>query len=140
MLVVSVGIKQDRNIRIKGWFQPASTKKMNEQVKHIEDKSTAVEVDLTLIEPSIHTEEKIRVEEFKITGDGLVAKVKELLHKGNIRSIIVKNGAGRVLVEVPLTVGMVGGVVGAVLFPVVAAIATVGALAAKLTIVIARKE
>jgi len=27
------------------------------------------------MEPSIHTEEKIRVEEFKITGDGLAAKV-----------------------------------------------------------------
>jgi len=51
---------------------------MNEQVKRIEDKSTAVEVDVTIMEPSIHTEEKIRVEEFKITGDGLVAKVKEL--------------------------------------------------------------
>ncbi len=140
LVVVSAEIKQDRSTRIQGWFQPASTKKMNEQVKRIEDKSTPVEVDVTIIEPSIHTEEKIRVEEFKITGDGLVAKVKELLHKGNIRSIIIKNGAGRVLVEVPLTVGMVGGVVGAVLFPVVAAIATVGALAAKLTIVIARKE
>ena len=112
---------------------------MNEQVERIEDKSTTVEVGTTFVEPSIHTEE-IRVEEFKITGDALIAKVKELLHQGNIRSIIVKNGAGRVLVEIPLTVGILGSVVGTVLFPVVAAIAAVGALAAKLTIVIARKE
>jgi len=31
---------------------------MNEQVKRIEDKSTAVEVDVAIMEPSIHTEEK----------------------------------------------------------------------------------
>ena len=139
MLVVSAGIKHDHSIRIKGWFKSASTKKMNEQVEHIEDKGTTVEVRSTLVEPSIYTE-KIRVEEVEITGDVLIAKVKELLHKGNIRSIIVKNGTGRVLVEIPLTVGILGSVVGAVLFPVVAALAAVGALAAKLTIVIARKE
>ena len=139
LLVVSAGIKHDHSIRIKGWFKSASTKKMNEQVEHIEDKGTTVEVRSTLVEPSIYTE-KIRVEEVEITGDVLIAKVKELLHKGNIRSIIVKNGTGRVLVEIPLTVGILGSVVGAVLFPVVAALAAVGALAAKLTIVIARKE
>lgn len=140
MLVVSAGIKQDHNIRIKGWFEPASTKKMNEQLEHIEENSATVEVKATVVEPSIHTEEKLRVEEFKISGDALVAKVKELLHKGNIRSIIIKNRSGRVLVEIPLTVGVVGGVVGAVVFPLVAAIAAIGALATNLTIVIARKE
>lgn len=139
LLVVSVEIKHDHSIRIKGWFEPASTKNMNEQVEHIEDKTTTVEIR-SIVEPSIYTEEKIRVEEFKITGDALIAKVKELLHKGNIRSIMVKNGSGRVLVEIPLTVGILGSVAGAVLFPVIAALAAVGALAAKLTIVIARKE
>jgi hypothetical protein len=113
---------------------------MNEQVERTEEKNSSVEVGKTFIQPPVYTEEKVRVEEFKISGDFLVAKVKELLQQGNIRSVIIKNASGRTLVEIPLTVAVVGGVVGAVLLPVVTAIAAIGALAAKLTIVIARKE
>jgi hypothetical protein len=134
------GIKHNHTIRIQGWFEPVSTKKMNEQLERVEEKSATVEVGATVVEPSVHTEEKVRIEEFKISGNAVVAKVKELLHQGNIRSLIVKNKSGRILVEIPLTVGVVGGVVGAVLFPLVAAIAAIGALAANLTIVIARKD
>ena len=90
--------------------------------------------------PVYTTEEKISVEEFKINGDDLVAKVKELIHEGNIRRIIIKNEEGGILVELPLTVGVVGGVIGAALFPVIAAVGAIGALVAHLTIVIERKE
>ena len=113
---------------------------MNEQVERIEEKRATVEVGSPFVEPSLQTEEKVRIEEFKISGDALFTKVKELFHKGNLRSIIIKNGSGRTLVEIPLSVGIVGGVVSAALFPVTAALAAIGALAAKLTIVIARKE
>jgi hypothetical protein len=92
------------------------------------------------IETPVYTEEKVSVEEFKINGDDLVAKVKELIHEGNIRRIIIKNEEGRILVEVPLTVGVVGGVIGAALFPVIAAVGAIGALVAHLTIVIERTE
>jgi hypothetical protein len=84
-------------------------------------------------------EERIRVEEFRITGDSLVAKIKELIHQGNIRRIILKNEEGRTLIEIPLTVGVVGGLIGAAAFPVVAAVGAIGALVAHLTIVIERK-
>lgn len=98
------------------------------------------EVELTPVGPEIESSEKVSIEEFKISGDALVAKVKELIHQGNIRRIIIKNEEGHTLMEIPLTIGVVGGVVSAVLFPLVAALGAIGALVAKLTIVIERKE
>jgi cellobiose-specific phosphotransferase system component IIB len=52
--------------------------------------------------------EKVRTEEFAVSGDMLVAKIKELVHEGNIRRIVIKNEQGRTLINVPLTVGVVG--------------------------------
>lgn len=80
--------------------------------------------------------EKIRQEEFKVKGEDVVAKVKELLHEGNIRRITIKNEEGRSLIEIPLTVG----VVGAMIAPVWAAIGAIAALVAKLTIVVEKQE
>jgi hypothetical protein len=64
-------------------------------------------------------------ESFKVTGEQLVAAVKQVLHEGNVRRVIIKQDA-RTVVEFPLTVG----VIGTVLAPILAA---VGALAAVLT-------
>jgi hypothetical protein len=82
------------------------------------------------------TDEKLFTEEFKVSGDAVVAKIKELLHEGNIRRIIIKNEEGQTLIEIPLTLG----VVGAVLLPVWAAIGAIAALAANLTIVVEKAE
>jgi hypothetical protein len=84
------------------------------------------------------TAEKVTVEEFSINGDSLVGKVKELIHAGNIRRIIIKHSEGQTLIEIPLTVGVVGGVLGAALFPVVTAVAVIGSMVAHLTIVVER--
>jgi len=78
------------------------------------------------------SDERLRTEEFQVTGDKLVAKVKEIIHGGNIRRITVKNEAGETLVEIPLTLG----VVGAVLLPVWAALGAIAALVTKCTIVV----
>jgi hypothetical protein len=64
-------------------------------------------------------------ESFKVTGEQLHAAVKQILHEGNVRRVIIKQD-GRIVVEFPLTVG----VIGTVLAPILAA---VGALAAVLT-------
>ncbi|MEG3987463.1 DUF4342 domain-containing protein [Microcoleus sp. Pol7_A1] len=104
------------------------------------DKVTQVNFETTPLETPAYTQEKVSVEELKINGNELVAKVKELIHEGNIRRIIIKNEEGRILVEVPLTVGVVGGVIGAALFPVIAAIGAIGALVAHMTIIIERTE
>jgi Domain of unknown function (DUF4342) len=84
--------------------------------------------------------ENIKVEEFKISGDVLVAEIKALFHQGNIRRIIIKNEDGHTLLEIPLTVGVIGGVFSAALFPVVAALGVIGAMVAHLTVVIERQE
>lgn len=82
----------------------------------------------------------IHTQEFKVNGDLLVSEVKKLLHEGNVRRIIIKTEEGQTLIEVPLTVGVMGGVVGAVLLPVWAAIGAIAALAAKLTLVVEKVE
>jgi Domain of unknown function (DUF4342) len=79
---------------------------------------------------------KQQFEEFKLKGESVLAKIKELVHEGNVRRIILKNDEGRTLIEIPLTIG----VIGALLLPAWAAIGAVAALAADLTIVIERDD
>ena len=81
-------------------------------------------------------EEKIRTEEHRVTGDQLLAKVKQLVHEGNVRRITIKKEDGDTLIEIPLTLG----VVGAVLLPVLAAVGAIAALAADFTIVVEKVE
>lgn len=75
-------------------------------------------------------------EEFKVDGEQLLAKVKELIRQGNIRRIIIKNKDGKTLIEIPLTVG----VVGAVLAPALAGVGAVAALVTECTILVIREE
>ncbi len=84
--------------------------------------------------------DQIHTEEFKVSGDSLIGEVKRLIHAGNIRRIIIKTEEGQTLIEVPLTVGVVGGVVGALLLPVWAAIGAIAAVAVNLTIVVEKVE
>jgi hypothetical protein len=79
---------------------------------------------------------KGRREEFKLDGSKVVDKVKELIHAGNIRRIILKNDEGKTLIEIPLTLG----VVGAAFLPVLAAVGAIAALAASMTIVVEKME
>ncbi len=77
-----------------------------------------------------------RRQEFSVTGDQVVAKVRELIDEGNVRRLIIKNEEGRTLLEVPLTLG----VIGAALLPVFAAIGALAALATRCTIVVERYD
>ena len=80
--------------------------------------------------------EKKTTEEFTVNGEELLAKVKSLINEGNIRRIIIKDEAGKTLVELPVTIG----VIGAVLAPMLAAVGAIAALVAKCTIVVERRE
>lgn len=113
---------------------------MNAPIDRIEEQAEDIEIRIIPQEPEAKTEEKVNVEEFTINGDVLVTKVKELIHEGNIRRIILKNEEGRTLIEIPLTIGVVGGVISAALFPVLAAVGAIGAMVARLTIVIEKRE
>jgi len=81
-------------------------------------------------------DEKGKFEEFSISGDQVVSKIKELFHEGNVRRVILKNDKGVTLIEIPLTVG----VIGVVLLPVWAAVGAIAAMAANLILVVERKE
>lgn len=77
-----------------------------------------------------------RTQEFTVNGDEVVAKVKELVREGNVRRLIIKNEHGATLIEVPLTIG----VIGAAILPIFAAIGALAALATRCTIVVEREE
>lgn len=75
-----------------------------------------------------------RWDEFKVKGDELLAKVKELVHEGNVRRLVIENGEGKTLIEIPLTIG----VVGALLLPMAAAVGAVAAVVTDCTIRVER--
>ena len=81
-------------------------------------------------------EEKFTKEEFKVTGEDVIKTIKNLVKEGNVRRIIIKNEEGKVLLEFPLTVG----VIGAALLPVWAAIGAAAALVTNCTIVVEKRE
>ncbi|MGA2505818.1 MAG: DUF4342 domain-containing protein [Anaerolineales bacterium] len=74
----------------------------------------------------------VRTEEFHVNGEELLSKIKNLVHEGNIRKIIIKDKDGKVLIEFPLTIG----VVGLVLAPTLAAVGAIAALVTEATIVV----
>jgi hypothetical protein len=73
-------------------------------------------------------------EEFRVSGERVVEKVKELIREGNVRRITLKNDEGRTLIEIPLTLGVIGTLV----LPVWAGIGAIAALVANLTIAVER--
>ncbi len=76
-----------------------------------------------------------RKEEFKINGEELLGKIKQLINEGNIRRITIKNKDGKPIVELPLTIG----VVGAVIAPALAAVGAIAALVTECTVVVERE-
>jgi len=80
--------------------------------------------------------EDVRTEEFKVSSDDLVKTVKKLIHEGNIRRITIKDEKGKMLLDIPVTIG----VIGAVIAPWLAALGVIGAIATNCTIVVERKK
>jgi len=79
---------------------------------------------------------KVTREEFTVSSDDLIEKVKRLLHESNVTRIIVKDEKGKVMLEIPATVGIIG----AFLVPWLAALGAIAALATKCKIVVERRE
>ena len=85
---------------------------------------------------SNHTHHTSREEVFRVNGDQLLGKVRQLIKEGNVRRIIIRNKEGKTIVELPVTVG----VVGAVLAPPLAAIGAIAALVTECDIVVERDK
>ncbi|MBA7537852.1 hypothetical protein ES705_30122 [subsurface metagenome] len=75
-------------------------------------------------------------EEFTISGDKIIEKVKEIINEGNARRIIIKNEKEEIVAEFPLTAGAVG----VLIAPALAALGAIAALLTKCTLVVERKE
>ena len=78
---------------------------------------------------------KSNQESFKVTGDELLSKIKEIIKEGNARRVIIKNEKEETIIEFPLTIGAIG----VVLAPVFAAVGAIAALVTDCTIVVEKK-
>lgn len=74
-------------------------------------------------------------ERITVAGEDLLRTVKDIIAEGNVRRITIKDKSGRSVVELPLTVG----VVGAALAPVLAAVGAIAALVTECTITVERQ-
>lgn len=81
-------------------------------------------------------EQNTTTEEFKVNGEELLKKVKEIIKEGNVRRIIIRSKDGKNLIELPLTIG----VVGALLAPALAAVGAVAALVTECTILVEKTK
>lgn len=82
------------------------------------------------------SDESRYTEEVKVSGKRLLETLKEIVHQGNVRRIVIKNAEGRTVLDVPLTAG----VVGAALLPFWAAVGGIAALTVHYTVVVERAE
>jgi hypothetical protein len=82
------------------------------------------------------SQEKYGTEEIKVNGEELISRIKKLIHEGNIRRIIIKDKDGATVMEIPLTIG----VVGALLAPTLAALGAIAALLSEATVVVEKTE
>ena len=82
------------------------------------------------------SEEKFRTEEFRVSGEELLSRIKKLIHEGNIRRVIIKDKDGKTVLEIPMTFG----VVGALIAPQLAAIGAIAALLTEATVVVEKVE
>ena len=80
--------------------------------------------------------EQSNQESFKVSGEELLSKIKEIIKEGNARKVIIKNEKEDTIMEFPLTIGAIG----AVLAPVFAAVGAIAALAMDCTIIVEKKE
>jgi len=83
-----------------------------------------------------NTQGRTRTEEFKVDGGKVLDTIKDLIHQGNIRRIILKNEGGKTLIEIPLTLGLVG----AALLPVFAAVGALAAVVTRMVIVVEKAD
>jgi len=81
-------------------------------------------------------DEKVWTEKVKVQADALREKVEELIREGNVRRVVVKNAEGQTVMELPLTIGIVG----AVAAPMLAAVGAIAGLAARWSLEIERRD
>ena len=82
------------------------------------------------------TPDEVKTEEYEVSSEDLVKTVKKLIHEGNVRRIMIKDEKGKALLEIPVTVGVIGFVIA----PWLAALGVIGAIVTNCTIVVEKRE
>jgi hypothetical protein len=82
-------------------------------------------------------EEKDWSEEFKVASDDLIETVKKLFHEAGVRRIVVKTKEDRVLIELPVVLGVAGIII---LPAALSALALIAAVITECSIVVERVE
>ena len=82
------------------------------------------------------SEQKVHTEEFSVNGEEILGRIKQLVHEGNVRRIIIRDKQGHTYLEIPLTVG----VAGVILAPALAGIGAMAALLSEATIVVEKVD
>jgi len=80
--------------------------------------------------------EQVEQDSFKVSGEELLKKIKELIKEGNVREITIENKEGRTILVLPLTVGIIG----AALLPPLAAVGAIAALLTECTLRVKRNK
>lgn len=96
------------------------------QIQHVEQDT---------VKPDKMENQNTQKEYFKVSGEELLSKVKEIIKEGNATRVIIKDEDDKTVVEFPVTVGAIG----ILLAPVFAAVGAIAALATKFTIVVKKK-
>lgn len=77
-------------------------------------------------------------EQYEVSGDSLVDKVKALLHEGNVRRVVLKRPDGTTLLDLPVNAGVAVTAVTFWMAPILLAVGAIAAVATKVTLVIER--
>ncbi|MEM1581794.1 MAG: DUF4342 domain-containing protein [Candidatus Bathyarchaeia archaeon] len=81
-------------------------------------------------------QKEITRREYEVSSDDLIEKIKELIRKGNVTKIIVKSEKDETLLEIPVTIGLIG----ALLAPWVAALGVIAAMVTKCKIIVEERK
>jgi hypothetical protein len=85
------------------------------------------------------SDKKSTFEQFEVAGDKLVSTVKDLIHEGNVRRIILQREDGSALLEVPVNAGLVGVALTVAIAPVLLAIGAIAAVLSRVTLLVERR-
>ncbi len=83
-------------------------------------------------------EKRTWVEHIEVAGDQLIARIKKLIEKGNVRRLIIRNSEGHILLEIPLSAGLAVGGVTTIVAPVLVALGAMAALIASFKVEVVR--
>ncbi|MCW5880393.1 MAG: DUF4342 domain-containing protein [Anaerolineae bacterium] len=87
-----------------------------------------------MTEPTAATAESSLTDTFHVSSDQLLTTLKDLVHEGNVRRVLIADTTGKTLLEVPLSVGLLSALVA----PAWVAVGVIATLAAHYTIVVER--